>query len=52
MMQAGYVNTFRYYAALGVTFAAKKSAEIAPGVGKATDIHLIRTDQMPDDISQ
>lgn len=41
LMQAGYVNTAGYSAALAATYAAKKIAEIAPGVGKATDMRLI-----------
>lgn len=41
LMQAGYVNTAGYSTALAATYAAKKNAEIAPGVGKATDMRLI-----------
>lgn len=45
MMQAGYANTSILAPALAITYAAKKSAEIAPGVGKQhTDIMLILRD--------
>ncbi|MGB7254085.1 MAG: hypothetical protein WBC94_10800, partial [Xanthobacteraceae bacterium] len=40
LMQAGYVNTLGWGPALAVLYAAKRVAEIAPGVGKkATDIY-------------
>jgi hypothetical protein len=41
LMQAGYINRSTFENAMAATFAAKKSAETAPGVGKNTDIHLI-----------
>jgi hypothetical protein len=41
LMQAGYVRTSPYIPALAVLYTAKKNAEIAPGVGKATDINLV-----------
>lgn len=41
LMQSGYTNALSYVPALSAVFAAKKSAEIAPGVGTATDIHLV-----------
>jgi len=41
LMQIGYVNRLNYAPALAAIYAAKRAAEIAPGVGKATDIHLI-----------
>lgn len=41
LMQAGYVNTAAYCPALAATYAAKKVAEFAPGVGKETDMRLI-----------
>lgn len=41
LMQVGYTNNWNISAALSSLFAAKKAAEIAPGVGKSTDIHLI-----------
>ena len=44
LMQAGYVNTVILAPALGATFAAKNASEIAPGVGKSTDIHLVLRD--------
>jgi uncharacterized protein (DUF305 family) len=40
-MQAGYINNWNYYPALTATYAAKKVAETAPGVGTNTDIHFI-----------
>jgi 20S proteasome alpha/beta subunit len=40
-MIRSYVNTWQYYGTAGVSFAAKKRAEIAPGVGKQTDMTLI-----------
>jgi len=45
LMQFGYVNTLPYMAALAAIYAAKRAAEIAPGVGKAqTDIKLVFRD--------
>ena len=44
LMQLGYVNTLMLAPTLAATFVAKKAAEIAPGVGKSTDIHLILRD--------
>jgi 20S proteasome alpha/beta subunit len=44
LMQAGYVNTLGLAPALAATFAAKKAAEIAPGVGKSTDIRIVARD--------
>jgi hypothetical protein len=41
MMQAGFTNQLNFYPALASVFAAKKASEVAPGVGKSTDIHLI-----------
>lgn len=41
LMQARYVNTWNMAPTLAVTYAAKKSAEIAPGIGSETDIRLI-----------
>jgi hypothetical protein len=47
MMQTGYTSTLTFAHALAITYAAKKSAEIAPGVGAtATDIHLIFRDSI------
>jgi 20S proteasome alpha/beta subunit len=43
LMQAGYVNTTTFSAALSIVFAAKKVAELAPGVGSNTDIALVFT---------
>ena len=41
LMQNGYVNTVGFAPALAAIYAAKKSSEVAPGVGKATDMHLM-----------
>jgi hypothetical protein len=41
LMQSGYTNAFSYIPALSAVFAAKKNAEVAPGVGTATDMHLV-----------
>jgi 20S proteasome alpha/beta subunit len=41
LMQVGYTNTWRFYPALTATYAAKKVAETAPGVGAKTDIHFV-----------
>jgi hypothetical protein len=40
-MQAKYTNTTFYAGAFAILYLAKKRAEIAPGVGKTTDYHLI-----------
>ena len=45
LMQMGYANTTNFAPALAATYAAKKSAEVAPGVGKQnTDIWLVFKD--------
>jgi hypothetical protein len=44
LMQYGYVNSLGYGRALAATYAAKKAAEVAPGVGKFTDLNLITRD--------
>jgi len=41
LMQAKYSHTLPYLPALALTFAAKKRAEIAPGVGPVTDMFLV-----------
>ena len=41
LMQAGYTNQAGFFPALAAVYHAKKIAEIAPGVGKGTDVHLI-----------
>jgi len=42
LMAAGYSRFVPdYYHALGMLYAAKKSAEVAPAVGRSTDIQLI-----------
>lgn len=43
LMQSGYIKR-NYAYALAQTFAAKRRAEIAPGVGSRTDMHLITAD--------
>lgn len=45
-MQAGYVNSVDISRALAASYSAKKNAEVAPGVGKATDIHLVFKDNI------
>jgi hypothetical protein len=45
-MQTGYANTAIFAPALAVTFAAKKAAEVAPGVGTATDIRIVTRDRI------
>jgi 20S proteasome alpha/beta subunit len=40
LMQSGYVKTANLANALARVFSAKKSAEVAPGVGTATDVWL------------
>lgn len=44
LMSHSYWNGWAYYPALLATFAAKKAAEIAPGVGKHTDMGFISRD--------
>lgn len=44
LMQVGYVNSVSFAPALAATFAAKKRADIAPGVGEYTDVNLILRD--------
>jgi 20S proteasome alpha/beta subunit len=41
LMQGRYRNTLNCASALAAIFAAKKRAEIAPGVGKDTDIYIV-----------
>jgi 20S proteasome alpha/beta subunit len=40
LMQARYTNAALYYPALAAVYAAKKAADISPGVGTTTDIHI------------
>jgi len=47
-MQAGYVNTLYFPAALGLTFAAAKAAEVAPGVGSNIDVAIVLEDHVED----
>jgi 20S proteasome alpha/beta subunit len=50
LMQARYANNFLYPTALAIIYNAKKTAEIAPGVGLATDLYLVtRTGWTPVD---
>ena len=44
LMQYGYVNTITLAPALAAAYAGKKAAEVAPGVGKETDIMLVLRD--------
>jgi hypothetical protein len=44
LMQAGYVRMARLDEALAFTYAAKKAAEVAPGVGQFTDMNLVFRD--------
>jgi hypothetical protein len=46
LMQNGYVNAAFYPQALAAAYAAKKSAEVAPGVGKHTDMRLVLKDEI------
>jgi hypothetical protein len=41
LMRIRYTNQLRYATALAATYAAKKAAEIAPGVGTETDMFLV-----------
>lgn len=41
LMRARYTKTWTFLPALAITFAAKKAAEVAPGVGDETDIFLL-----------
>jgi 20S proteasome alpha/beta subunit len=41
LMQAGYTNNTTFSRAAVLTFAAKKASEIAPGVGRFTDITFV-----------
>jgi hypothetical protein len=44
LMQVGHTSSRFWAQSLASIFAAKKNAEIAPGVGKHTDIHVILKD--------
>jgi hypothetical protein len=41
LMQIGHVNTRIFAPALAAIFASKRNAEIAPGVGSQTDLHIV-----------
>ena len=41
LMQLGYTNGWSFSPALTAAYAAKKAAEVAPGVGKGTDITFV-----------
>jgi len=41
LMQVRFMNNWNYVPAIAATFAAKKAAETAPGVGTFTDINLV-----------
>jgi hypothetical protein len=40
LMQAGYTNAFYYFPAMAAVYAAKKTADVSPGVGGTTDIQI------------
>lgn len=44
LTQWGYTNTVTFGPAMAAVYAAKKAAEVAPGVGKATDMVVIFRD--------
>jgi len=44
LMQNGYTNGANYATALTAIYAAKKAADIAPGVGTDTDLYLVFKD--------
>jgi hypothetical protein len=44
LMQMGYTNRALLAQALASAFSAKKAADIAPGVGEFTDVHLVMKD--------
>ena len=44
LMQAGYQSGLPLAPALAAAFTAKKNAEVAPGVGTNTDIHVLTKD--------
>jgi len=44
LMQFGYTNANTLAAAIVVGYAAKKSAEVAPGVGESTDVRIVFRD--------
>jgi 20S proteasome alpha/beta subunit len=46
LMQARYTNTQRFSRIAALTYAAKKTAELAPGVGAHTDITLVLKDHV------
>lgn len=44
LMQTGHTSTRMLAPTLGAIFAAKKNAEIAPGVGSSTDVNIVLKD--------
>lgn len=46
LMQVGYTNSALYFNALAAIFAAKKAADVSPGVGAKTDIHIVFRDNV------
>jgi 20S proteasome alpha/beta subunit len=46
LMQWGFVNTVNLAPALAACYAAKKAAEVAPGVGTTTDITIVYKDRI------
>jgi hypothetical protein len=45
-MQLGYVNKVTFGPAITSAYASKRAAEAAPGVGSATDIHIVFNDHI------
>jgi hypothetical protein len=41
LMRAGYSNQWTYAPALALAYTAKTAAEVAPGVGKETDMYVV-----------
>jgi 20S proteasome alpha/beta subunit len=46
LMQSRYVNAALLGEALAATYRAKKGAEVAPGVGEYTDMHVVLRDRL------
>ena len=44
LMQTGYTNAFYYFPAMAAVYAAKKTADVSPGVGSTTDIQIFFRD--------
>ena len=46
LMQLGYTNMVTFGPAVLAAFASKRAAEVAPGVGTTTDIHIVFKDRI------